>query len=47
MSSVRHWKFPREAVDVLSLEVFKARLGGALDNLISGMCPCPWQGCWN
>ncbi|GAB0182812.1 hypothetical protein GRJ2_000746500 [Grus japonensis] len=32
---VRHWKrFPREVVDVSSLEVFKARLDGALGNLV-------------
>ena len=32
---VRHWnRLPREAVYVLSLEVFKARLDGALRNLI-------------
>ncbi|GAB0194857.1 mitochondrial enolase superfamily member 1 [Grus japonensis] len=31
---VRHWhRLPREAVDASSLEVFKARLDGALDNL--------------
>ncbi|KGL89249.1 hypothetical protein N301_00265, partial [Charadrius vociferus] len=32
---VRHWpRLPREAVDAPSLEVFKARLGGALSNLV-------------
>ncbi|KFZ52272.1 hypothetical protein N321_04456, partial [Antrostomus carolinensis] len=32
---VRHWnRLPREAVDALSLEVFKARLDGALGSLI-------------
>ncbi|KFP88821.1 hypothetical protein N310_13051, partial [Acanthisitta chloris] len=32
---VRHWhKLPREVVDALSLEVFKARLDGTLSNLI-------------
>ena len=31
---VRHWnRLPREAVNALSLEVFKTRLDGALDNL--------------
>ncbi|KFQ93090.1 hypothetical protein Y956_06814, partial [Nipponia nippon] len=32
---VRHWnRLPREGVDAPSLEVFKARLNGALSNLI-------------
>ena len=32
---VRPWnRLPREVVDALSLEVFKARLDGALSNLI-------------
>ncbi|KFQ92756.1 hypothetical protein Y956_05383, partial [Nipponia nippon] len=32
---VRHWnRLPREAVNAPSLEVFKARLDGALSNLI-------------
>jgi len=32
---VRHWnRLPREAVDVPSLEVMKARLDGALSNLV-------------
>ncbi|PKU41620.1 hypothetical protein llap_8072 [Limosa lapponica baueri] len=32
---VRHWnRLPREAVDALSLEVFKIRLDGALSNLV-------------
>ena len=32
---VKHWnRLPREAVDAPSLEVFKARLDGALSNLI-------------
>ncbi|KFO58246.1 hypothetical protein N302_10440, partial [Corvus brachyrhynchos] len=35
VSVVRHWnKLPREAVDSPSLEVFKARLDGALSNLV-------------
>ncbi|KFQ89834.1 hypothetical protein N337_12676, partial [Phoenicopterus ruber ruber] len=34
MRVVRHWKrLPREVVDAPSLEVFKARLDGALSNL--------------
>jgi len=32
---VRHWnRLPREAVDAPSVEVFKARLDGALSNLV-------------
>ena len=32
---VRHWnRLPREAVDATSLEAFKARLDGALSNLV-------------
>jgi len=32
---VRHWhRLPREAVDVPSLKMFKARLDGALGSLI-------------
>ncbi|KFR11095.1 hypothetical protein N306_02503, partial [Opisthocomus hoazin] len=35
MRLVRHWnRFPREAVDAPSLAVFKARLDGALSNLV-------------
>jgi len=35
MSVVRHWnRLPREAMDVPSLELFKARLDGALSNLV-------------
>ncbi|KAK4829992.1 hypothetical protein QYF61_008162 [Mycteria americana] len=35
MRVMRHWnRLPREAVDAPSLEVFKARLDGALSNLI-------------
>ncbi|KFP13173.1 hypothetical protein Z169_03845, partial [Egretta garzetta] len=35
MRMVRHWnRLPREAVDAPSLEAFKARLGGALSNLV-------------
>ena len=33
--AVRHWnRLPREAVDAPSLEVFEARLDGALSNLV-------------
>ena len=32
---VRHWhRLPKEVVDAPSLEVFKARLDGALSNLV-------------
>ncbi|KFQ99162.1 hypothetical protein Y956_03683, partial [Nipponia nippon] len=35
MRVVSHWnKLPREAVDAPSLEAFKARLDGALTNLV-------------
>jgi len=35
MRVVRHWhRFPREAVAAPSQEVFKARLDGALGNLV-------------
>ncbi|KFP47089.1 hypothetical protein N323_02566, partial [Cathartes aura] len=35
MRVVKHWKrLPREVVDAPSLETFKARLDGALSNLI-------------
>ncbi|KFV21058.1 hypothetical protein N340_03424, partial [Tauraco erythrolophus] len=35
LSVVRHWnRLSREVVDVLSLEVFKARLDEALGNLV-------------
>ncbi|KFQ96781.1 hypothetical protein Y956_02298, partial [Nipponia nippon] len=35
MRVVRHWnRLPREAVDAPSLELFKARLDGALSNLV-------------
>jgi len=36
MRVVRHWhRLPREAAAAPSLEVFKARLDGALSNLVS------------
>jgi len=35
MRVVKHWhRLPREVVDALSMETFKARLGRALSNLI-------------
>jgi len=35
MRAVRHWnRLPREAVSAPSLAVFKARLNGALSNLV-------------
>ena len=35
MRDVGHWnRLPGEAVNALSLEVFKARLDGALDSLV-------------
>jgi len=35
MRVVRHWdRLPREGVDAASLAVFKARLDGALSNLV-------------
>ncbi|KFQ65014.1 hypothetical protein N334_11255, partial [Pelecanus crispus] len=35
MREVKHWnRLPREAVDAPSLEVFKARLDGALSTLV-------------
>ncbi|KFP23278.1 hypothetical protein Z169_03442, partial [Egretta garzetta] len=35
MRVVKHWnRLPREAVDAPSLEAFKARLDGAVSNLI-------------
>ncbi|KFR16875.1 hypothetical protein N306_02956, partial [Opisthocomus hoazin] len=35
MRVVKHWnRLPREAVDAPSLEVLKARLDGALSNLV-------------
>ncbi|KFR03112.1 hypothetical protein Y956_00453, partial [Nipponia nippon] len=35
MRVVRHWnRLPEEVVDIPSLEVFKARLGEALNNLV-------------
>jgi len=48
MRVVKHWnRLPREIVAAPSLAVFKARLDGSLSNLVSGRCPCSWQGDWN
>ncbi|GAB0191025.1 triadin [Grus japonensis] len=45
---VRHWnRLPREAVDAPSLEVFKARLDGALGNLVWWRVSLPMAGGWN
>ena len=42
---MRHWlRFPRAVVDVPSLEVFKARLDGALSNLFSWKVSLPMAG---
>jgi len=42
---VRHWhRLPREAVDAPSLEMFKARLDGALGSLKCAWQPCLQQG---
>ena len=39
---VKHWNtLPREAVDALSLDVFKTRLDGAFDNLIQWVAALP------
>jgi len=45
MSIVRHWdRLPREVVDAFSLVVFKARLDGALSNLIWWKVSLPMAG---
>ena len=42
---VRHWnRLPREAVDAPFLEVFKARLDGALSNLVLWKVSLPMAG---
>jgi len=44
---VRHWnRFPIEAVDAPSVEVFKARLDGALANLIQWVASLPMAEGW-
>jgi len=43
--AVRHWhRLPREAVDAPSLAVFKARLDGALSNLVWWKVSLPMAG---
>ena len=42
---VRHWhRLPREVVEAPSLEVFKARLDGALGNLVQWRVSLPMVG---
>jgi len=49
MKVVRPWpRLPREAVDAPSLQVFKARLDGALSNLVWWKgSSLPTAGVWN
>jgi len=48
MGVVRPWhRLPREAVAAPSLEVFKARLDGALSNLVWWKGSLPMAGVWN
>ena len=48
MRLVRHWnRLLREIVFAPSLEVFKARLDGALSNLFWWKVSLPMQGSWN
>ena len=45
MRVVRHWhRLPREVVDAPSLETFKARLDGALSNLVWWKVSLPMAG---
>jgi len=45
MRVVRHWnRLPREAVAAPALELFKARLDGALSNLVYWKVSLPDQG---
>jgi len=48
MRVVRPWlRVPREAGAAPSLAVFKARLDGALSNLVQWKLSPSWQGVWN
>ena len=48
MRVVRPWpRLPREAVAAPSLAVFKARLDGALSNLVWWKGSLLMAGCWN
>jgi len=45
---VRHWnRLPSEAVDAPSLEALKARLDGAVSNLVQRELSLPIAGGWN
>jgi len=45
---VRRWhRLPRKAVDAPSLEVFKARLDGALGSLVCWVATLPMAGDWD
>ena len=45
---MRHWnRLPRETVDASSLEAFKARLDGAVSNLVLREVSLPIAGGWN
>ena len=45
---VRHWNgLPSEAVDVPSLEAFKARLDGAVSSLVWWLASLPIAEDWN
>ena len=48
MRVVRHWnRLPNEAVDAPYLETFKARLDGAVSNLVWREVSLPTAGGWN
>ena len=45
---MRHWnRLPRKVVDAPSLKVFKARLNGALGNLVWWVATLSMAGGWN